>query len=248
MNEDYIGEIAGAPIEEKFDEQSKSRIDGIGENFVVELFNPLTVAFRVKYARSIPQAFSMTEEEKKAAEYIGAAITRQDSQAHSIQYLILKPGETMRLPGNVAQVATRQLVTEILQRRQQRNKIADPFARRQVEDEIIISVKPMMDWVNQPSPQEAFDQKLAELNNPDSKLNMREMLQEEQAFPSERVNNESTTKEPLTTLSENTNANGTGNSRGESGTGTTAVADSSSTSETQRNVTDSPRRGRPSTK
>lgn len=236
MDNNYQGEVAGATLDGEIQAFDKATLDGIGESFVVEIFNPLSVAFRVKYSRSIPQAFAPTEQEKKAAELIGAPLSRPDSLSQTVQYLLLEPGKTMRLPGNVAQVAVRQLVTEILQRRGQRNKLADGFARKGVEDEIVLSVKPMMDWVNQPSPQTTFDNKLAELNNP-SIQEVNTNKASEEAFPSERANNQEAGER-----AEDARTTDSGSERG----ATTATdVDSSSASEPQESVEVSARRSRP---
>jgi hypothetical protein len=51
----------------------------------------------------------------------------------------IKSGQTVRLLGNEAQVVVRQLVNEIMSREGNKLLLADPFARRAVEERIIIS-------------------------------------------------------------------------------------------------------------
>lgn len=160
-----VGDTAEGIVGDNLPSQSiptGSMLDGMGEDRVVAVFNPLPNDFRIQYARTLAQPLQlsqaqqlarMTDEERKAYDKSGLDI-RKDTPGvgHSVQFLVLKAGETKNLPGDIAQVAVRKLITYILISRDKgarHNSAADPSARAEVEKQIVINVIDNMTLINQ---------------------------------------------------------------------------------------------------
>lgn len=175
-------QYAGFTEEVEQGEFDKALLEGLGESVVVEVFNPLKVPFRAKFARSLPQAPQLSEQEKKISQQIGASLSKDQGQgqSHATSYIILQPGETKKLPGNVAQVVVRQMVTYIIQQRGNRGLVSDPKLRRDVEKELVINYRSMIQTQTL-TPEEKFQAQLDELNNPGGVDTA--AVEEEVAFP-----------------------------------------------------------------
>lgn len=129
----------------------KARLDDASENEYVEILNPLSVVFVARVASSRPvnvpvrvvvnqNTPTATRNEDDVRRNYGLDLRNPDhkSFSHVAQSVEIKPGSTVRLPGNEAQVVVKQLTNEILQREGKKLFLGDPFSRQQVEDRIII--------------------------------------------------------------------------------------------------------------
>lgn len=158
---------------------SKSMLDGMGEDRIVAVFNPLPHGFRVQYARTLAQPLQMSREqqlsrmsaeERKAFDRSGLDIDKQSpGVGHSVQFLVLPAGETKNLPGDIAQVAVRKLITYILISRDKgsrHNSAADPAARAEVEQQIVVKVVDNMTLMNELNltTQERTQEQIKDLN------------------------------------------------------------------------------------
>lgn len=150
--------IVGAPLPTEA-VATTGLLDGMGEDKVVAVFNPLPQDFRVQYARSLPvnpvmarqqQLNRMEPADRQTFEKSGL-LTDKDGggSAPSVQYQILKAGETKNLPGDIAQLAVRQLVTYLIQKSGNKIKAADPYTRNSYEKQIVISITDAIDFMSQ---------------------------------------------------------------------------------------------------
>lgn len=125
-------------------------LDGVSEFEYVDILNPLPFEFRGKVAVTRPvnapltivaskDAPGVTKTEQDIKTLYGLDLRNPDHQGRAsiINIVPIKSGTTVRLPGNEAQVIVRQLVTEILAQRGRKLSLADPTARKEVEDEVI---------------------------------------------------------------------------------------------------------------
>lgn len=130
-----------------------SMLAGLGEDMVVTVHNPLPNDFRIQYARTLAQPLNvsrerqmarMRPEDRKALDKAAMDFDKDTVGVdHSVQFLVLKAGETKNLPGDVAQVAVRKLITYILGQQgkgKSHNQIANPSARADVEKSIVIRI------------------------------------------------------------------------------------------------------------
>lgn len=131
----------------------KPLLNGASEFEYVDIYNPLPVDFIGVFASSKPvnmpapvsvaaQVNQITKTEEQVRQNYGLDLRNQDHQAFASKVNIqnkvpIKSGQTIRLLGNEAQVIVRQLVTEILQREGRKLSLADPTARREVEERVI---------------------------------------------------------------------------------------------------------------
>lgn len=166
----------------------KPILEGLGESVIVEIFNPLSDTFRAKFSRSLPQAPNLSEQDRRVAE-IGGIDVRKDGGAvghTSAQYIEIPAGKTLKLPGDIAQIVVRQMTTYIIQQRGNKSLVSDPAKRREVEEEVIVNYKSVLQ--NQVlKPEEQFQKQLDEINNPESMDNIKEVVAE-QSFPTEVSN------------------------------------------------------------
>lgn len=152
-----------------------SMLAGLGEDIVVTVHNPLPNDFRIQYARTLAQPLNvsrerqmarMRPEDRKALDKAGMDYDKDTVGVdHSIQFLVLKAGETKNLPGDVAQIAVRKLVTYILGQQakgKSHNNIANPSARADVEKGIVIRVIDNMTLINQMNT--STEEQIANLN------------------------------------------------------------------------------------
>lgn len=178
-------DIAGTPLESEAP-QLKATLDGFGADRIVAVFNPLSVPFRAKFARSVTQSPQMSQQDRRMAE-LGVPVSKDGApQAHMSQYLVIEAGQTINLPGDVAQVVVRQLVNTILMRRNAGTKsymLADPKARQDVEQEVIVNFNSVVQEQTHSS-EEIFEQQLKELNTPNGAQTLKERAIEPE-FPTE---------------------------------------------------------------
>ncbi len=122
---------------------------------VVEILNPMTVDFmaRVGVTKTTmmpvrinnPNNTSIKTESDLAAK--GIPGFRNPDKGGGIIHVAnpvpIPAGQTIKQPGDVAQVIVRQLITAVISMRGLQLKISDPETRRKVENEVIISRRPM---------------------------------------------------------------------------------------------------------
>lgn len=144
----------GASIQE--DVSPDPLLQGASEYEYITLHNPLPDDFVIQVAQSRPvqvpvkiNSQSGVQSESDIKREYGLDLRNPDhqSRAHILNQTVIPAGGSINLPGDVAQVAIRQLVNEILQRTNKK-KLADPTERRKVEESIIKkrgSVQDLMD-------------------------------------------------------------------------------------------------------
>lgn len=132
-------------------------LEGATRDEIITILNPLTVDFegRVGVTQNAmmpvrinnPQGFPTNSESALAAKGISGFRNPdlKGGRVHIANKVTIPAGQTVRQPGDVAQVLVKQLVTAILSIRGEKMKIADAEARRKVEDEIIIHRQAMSD-------------------------------------------------------------------------------------------------------
>ena len=160
-------------------------LEGASEFEYVTLFNPLEDDFAIRVAQDIPvnmpmqirSKTGMIREEGDVVRNYGLDLKNPEfkGRRHIVNDTIIKAGGTINLKGNEAQVAVRQLVNEILQRRGKRRLMADPHLRKEVEGTVV---------VGRGSVQELMDKNLqsttSQINEAIDKSNVQS---DEQAFP-----------------------------------------------------------------
>jgi len=140
----------------------KPALSGYGMEKTVAVFNPLQDDFRVQYARSVATVPGQDPNRQFARER-GLPLDKAAPQTHVVNYITLKAGQTINLPGDIAQKAVQDLTTYIIST-QNKSRIADPNTRAKVEKELIISVKDTADFMNRPTVEEFTEKQLQELN------------------------------------------------------------------------------------
>lgn len=178
-------EVAGIIDDASLNQEIKSLLEDFKENDIITIRNTLNVPFRGKFARSVPHDQALNKQDRRMAE-LGAPVTKDgNSLAHTAQFVTIDAGQSLRLHGYAAKVVARQLVTEIIQRRNGRNKISDPKTRRDIEEEVVMNWKKHESAVLE-TPDESFDRELRELNDPMYQVAKKEE-KHEQSFPTESL-------------------------------------------------------------
>ena len=177
MNEGIVlGDIPEAVATEY-----KPALDGIGEEKVVGVYNPLPHDFRVNFARQ--QAYrQLPDPNRQFARERGLGnMDKPNPRDYTTQTLVLSAGKIKNLPGDIAQIAVRKLVNTIIQTRnndgsydfesggQNKAFVPDPELRRTTEAEVIKYIKDATEFFNQPiqppTPQERTNQQIEAMNN-----------------------------------------------------------------------------------
>lgn len=147
-----MADVVGAPLATESAEYH-SMVDGLGADKVVTIHNPLTSDFRVQYARPLATNPGLSPGAQLAKDRAGLDLAKEQGiQGHAIQYHVLKAGQTENLPGDIAQIAVRQLRNHILMARAGKGnvkKISDPVAQMEVEREIVQKVTDNTVFFNQ---------------------------------------------------------------------------------------------------
>lgn len=157
-----MANVVGAPLpQEQVD--WKPALNGMGMEKTVVVHNPLKDDFRVQYARSVAAMPGLNPGLEYAREKAGLPLGKSNPQKHVINHIVLKAGQTVNLPGDIAQKAVQDLITYILGVRDKK-KISDPHAREEVEKELIISIKDTSEFLNRPTVEEFTEKQLADLN------------------------------------------------------------------------------------
>lgn len=141
----------------------KPLLEGANEYEYVELLNPLTADFIGIFAMTRPVRASITisnspdapgatQNESDVRQNYGLNLNNPDFTGKSnIQSRIKIPaGQTVRMPGNEAQVIIRQLVNEIMGREGKKLMMADPYQRSLVENRIVIHRGTMAEILDRP--------------------------------------------------------------------------------------------------
>lgn len=136
-------------------------LQGANQFEVVRLYNPLPDDFAVQVAQSVPVSVQYTirnseglpnMSEGQATQTYGVNLRGPDqdkvSKKHILNSTIIKAGASLNFRGDVAQVAVRQLVNEIMQQRDLTQFLADPTQRSIIEKEIVQARGTMEDLMN----------------------------------------------------------------------------------------------------
>lgn len=128
---------------------------------VIKLHNPLSDDFAVQVAQSIPVSLQYTARNTQGKDNLNEGQLKntygvdlrgpdQDkvSKKHVLNKTIIKAGQSLNFRGDVAKVAVRQLVNEIMQQRKMTQFLSDPIQRELIEEEIIIAQGSMEDLMN----------------------------------------------------------------------------------------------------
>lgn len=147
------------PGSAKAQEYVQPLVDGLDENFYVEILNPLSVTFVGKVASSRPthapitlvtnrNTPTITQNEDDVRRNYGLDLRNPDHQAlqHFAQSVSIPPGASIRLPGNEAQVIVRQLVNIIMDKEGNKQLKGDLAARHEVEERIILKQGTMSEF------------------------------------------------------------------------------------------------------
>lgn len=147
----------------------KSLLDGASQYEFVDLLNPLSVEFigmfGVERPSSAPvtvsavQGRGVTKSEQDVRTNYGLDLRNPDHQgrANIVNRISIPSGRTVRLLGNEAQVVIKQLVNEIMSREDRKILLADPTARREVEERIVVFRGSVADYLGQ-APKSVNDQ------------------------------------------------------------------------------------------
>lgn len=130
----------------------QSILEGAGPDKIVAVYNPLSQDFRVQYSRQLVAPLNVSPGSQIARERAGLDLSKEQGvQGHSVQWHILKAKETENLPGDIAQIAVRQLRNWILTSGgDKKHKLtADPHAQMEVEQQIVKSVMDSTAFFNQ---------------------------------------------------------------------------------------------------
>lgn len=122
-------------------------LQGASELEYVTVHNPMSDDFQVRVAQSVPinmplqihNKTQMVQSERDITQLYGLGLKNPDHQAQKYIYndTIIPAGQTKRFRGDMAQVAVRQLVNEIMQREGKKKFLADPTARHEVEQMVV---------------------------------------------------------------------------------------------------------------
>lgn len=140
-------------------ERMKPLVDGLDENYYVEILNPLSVDFMGRVSSSRPadrpltvvtnkMTPTITQTEDDIRRNYGLNLKNNDhlSQVHFAQTVTIPAGKTIRLPGNEAQVIVRQLVNILMDKEGRKLFKGDSFARREIEDRVVIKQGTMSEF------------------------------------------------------------------------------------------------------
>jgi hypothetical protein len=155
--------VVGPGAQPQQSENPLPLLDRASEMEYVILLNPLTDDFAVRVAQDLPinmpfeiskdvsgKVSRLTNTEQDARQVYGLDLKNPDFQGrkHIIIDTIIKAGQTKVFKGNEAQVAIRQLVSEILQREGNKRLMADPNLRNEVETRIIQGRGPIQELMD----------------------------------------------------------------------------------------------------
>lgn len=169
-----LGASNAAPQSTEF----KSVLTGMGEEKIISIFNPLPHSFRVVFARSKVTLAPPNAGLAYAREKAGLPLEKTAPMQNFTHEVVLEAQKTKNLPGDIAQKASQDLITFIIQTRNDdgsydfegrgghKNMVSDPFLRSEIESEIIKEVKDAMAFFNQETPEVYTERQLSELNNP----------------------------------------------------------------------------------
>lgn len=162
-----------------------SILDGANEMEAITLHNPLTDDFQIMVAQDVPvnvpfeirqsKHEATTKSERDVAANYGFGLKNPDHRGkkHIHNTAIIPAGGQMTFRGTEAQTALRQLVNEVLQREGHGRLIADPKLRKETEEKIIVSRRPI---------QELMDNNLSSVRTQTQQA-LDKVNEDEQAFP-----------------------------------------------------------------
>lgn len=177
--------LVGPGAQQPVTEDVKPLLADATEYEYITLLNPLSDDFAVRVSQDIPVNLPVQIRNQTGLVQTGNDVVRSygldlknpefQARKHVFSDTVIESGKTKRFKGNEAQVAVRQLVNEILQRRGKKRLMADPTLRREIEQEIIIdrgSIQDLMETQLQ-TPRAQMDAAIAKSNE----------VQDEPAFP-----------------------------------------------------------------
>jgi len=168
--------------------EPRSILAGVNEHDVVTVHNPLDTEFTGRVARSVVTRAQSSPQHQTGNSQADAFLSQikpdgPGSVAHVQQQIVLQPGQTMRMPGDVARVVVRQLVKELMQRKGAKKRMADPMAVMQFEKEVVLDHQNMLENMSVESAEQRLTRQLDELN--DTPQGAEKVAASEPAFPTE---------------------------------------------------------------
>lgn len=154
-------------------------LEKIGDSHYVTVLNPLPVDFHGMVGvdkpvnepftpRQTPNVDLLTRTEADITRNYGLNLKNKDypSKRHITHTIILEAGQTVNLLGGQAKTVVRQLVTAVLQYQNKKLLLADRFARRQIEEQVVVSISSVSDILGQApqTPQQQAMQAVNKLN------------------------------------------------------------------------------------
>jgi hypothetical protein len=177
--------LVGPGSQQPVTEDVHPLLEGASEYEYVTILNPLSDDFAVRVAQDVPvnlplqirKGTGLIQNGGDVVRNYGLDLKNPEFKARKSIFsdVIIKSGRTKTFKGSEAQVAVRQLVNEILQRRGQKRLMADPTLRRQVEEEIVQERGNMQSLMDEKprTPSAQIDAALTKLNE----------AEDEQPFP-----------------------------------------------------------------
>lgn len=136
-------------------------LQGVGIDKIVTIHNPLDDDFAIMVGVSKPvevpvQVSNPADkgqtklDDSYLIDNYGISLKNASHQSrkHFTNQSIIKAGKTMNFTGDVAQVAVRQLVDELMQKNGDTKLLADPVKRNQYENQVVKSVRSYEDFMN----------------------------------------------------------------------------------------------------
>lgn len=160
--------------------EQKSILQNVNELDIIEVHNPLSEDFTGEVARSVVVASNSQVISEK---YGIAKNPLHQPQQHVVQKVVIKSGQTLRLPGDVAKVVVDQLVRKIMMKEGNTKLMADAHAFMEVERRVVINHSKVYGNEETSSVENRLQQQIDDLNQTKT---IEEKTDELTAFPSEQ--------------------------------------------------------------
>lgn len=145
--------------------EEKSVLPTLRQHHIVEVYNPLNIAFSWPIARAtagmVPRDQFIDRAQMRNTE-------KPDQPAHVQQTITIPPKGTLKMPGDAAQVYVNHLIKALLQSGEKtKQNTTDPNLRLAAEKEIIKNIAQLQTQMSTLTPEQQFEQQLANLNTTD---------------------------------------------------------------------------------
>lgn len=175
MNPQIIGDL-----EEQVTQDYVPSISGMGMDKTITVYNPMPVDFRARYVRSVAVNAPLSEGARIAQDKAGLDLSHRGGTAQHVSHtVVLKSNSYINLPGDIAQIAVRKLISAIIQTRNDdgswdfegtggnKGMVPDPNLRREVEQEVVKGIRDTISLVNTETPLAFTNRQINEMNEGD---------------------------------------------------------------------------------